>query len=128
MINLTQESADILFHYMKEESPAPTFVRFGVKAGGCSGFTYTIDFDSQPRKFDLEFESYGVPLLVDKKSHLFIKNTTIGWSNELTDKGFKFDNPHAKGSCGCKTSFQIDIPTDNAAAENRVPTWMNAPK
>ena len=77
MISLTQESAVVLCHYMKQESPAPNFVRFGVKAGGCSGFTYTIDFDSQPRKFDLEFESFGVPLLVDKKSHLFIKNNGL---------------------------------------------------
>ena len=120
MISLTQESADILTHYMSQESPAPNFVRFGVKAGGCSGFTYTIDFDSRPRKFDLEFESFGVPLLVDKKSHLFIKETTIGWSSELQDKGFKLDNPHAKGSCGCRTSFQIDIPV---MSENK-PEWM----
>ena len=121
MINLTQESADVLSHYMRQETPLPLFVRFGVKAGGCSGFTYIIDFDSRPRKFDLEFESYGISLLVDKKSHLYIKETTIGWSNELQDKGFKFDNPHAKGACGCRTSFQIDIPV----TENQTkPTWM----
>ena len=119
MINLTQESADVLSHYMNQETPLPLFVRFGVRAGGCSGFTYIIDFDSRPRKFDLEFESYGISLLVDKKSHLYIKETTIGWSNELQDKGFKFDNPHAKGACGCRTSFQIDIP-----ATKSTPTWM----
>ena len=121
MISLTQESSDILSHFMKEETPAPNFVRFGVKGGGCSGFTYTIDFDSRPRKFDLEFESFGVPILVDKKSHLYIKDTTIGWSNQLQDKGFKFDNPFAKGACGCRTSFQIDIPD----TEENKPTWMN---
>ena len=82
---------------------------------------YTIDFDSRPRKFDLEFESFGINVLVDKKSHLYIKETTIGWSNELQDKGFKFDNPHAKGACGCKTSFMIDMPQE----EQRVPSWMS---
>ena len=112
-ISLTKESANILLSYMNEESPIPEFVRFGVKAGGCSGFTYTIGFDSKSRKFDLEFESCGVKLLVDKKSHLYVKETEIGWSNELQDKGFKFNNPHAKGSCGCKTSFQIDVDTIN---------------
>ena len=121
MINLTQASADMLFRCMNEESPPPLFVRFGVKGGGCSGFTYTIDFDSRPRKFDLEFKSYGIPLLVDKKSHLYIKETTIGWSDELQDKGFKFDNPHAKGACGCRTSFQIDIPANK---QQKKPTWM----
>ena len=119
-ITLTEESASVLLSYMNEEKPIPEYVRFGVKAGGCSGFTYTVGFDTQSRKFDLEFESFGVPLLVDKKSHLFIKETTIGWSSELQDKGFKFDNPHAKGSCGCRTSFQIDIPV---MTENK-PEWM----
>ena len=122
-VSLTKESANVLLSYMNDEKPVPEFVRFGVKAGGCSGFTYTIGFDSQSRKFDLEFESCGVKLLVDKKSHLYVKETTIGWSNELQDKGFKFDNPHAKGSCGCKTSFQIDM--DKINEEKKEPNWMN---
>ena len=122
-ISLTEESANMLLSYMKKEEPIPEFVRFGVKAGGCSGFTYTIGFDSQPRKFDLEFESCGVKLLVDKKSHLYVKETEIGWSDELQDKGFKFDNPHAKGACGCKTSFQIDV--DKINEEKEAPNWMN---
>ena len=122
-ISLTKESANVLLSYMNDEKPVPEYVRFGIKAGGCSGFTYTIGFDSQSRKFDLEFESCGVKLLVDKKSHLYVKETTIGWSNELQDKGFKFDNPHAKGSCGCKTSFQIDMNTINE--EKKEPNWMN---
>ena len=123
-ISLTEESANMLLSYMKKEEPIPEFVRFGVKAGGCSGFTYTIGFDSQPRKFDLEFESCGVKLLVDKKSHLYVKETEIGWSSELQDKGFKFDNPHAKGACGCKTSFQIDLDKMNEGKEES-PNWMN---
>jgi len=119
-IYLTEASAKILSGVMQVEKSSPEYVRFGVKAGGCSGFTYTIDFDNRPRKFDLEFESCGINVLVDKKSHLYIKETTIGWSNELQDKGFKFDNPHAKGACGCRTSFQIDI--DKVA--EKTPKWM----
>ena len=122
-VSLTKESANVLLSYMNDEKPVPEYVRFGIKAGGCSGFTYTIGFDNRSRKFDLEFESCGVKLLVDKKSHLYVKETTIGWSNELQDKGFKFDNPHAKGSCGCKTSFQIDMNTINE--EKKEPNWMN---
>ena len=122
-ISLTEESANVLLSYMNEEKPVPEFVRFGVKAGGCSGFTYTIGFDNRSRKFDLEFESCGVKLLVDKKSHLYVKETEIGWSDELQDKGFKFDNPHAKGACGCKTSFQIDV--DKINEEKEAPNWMN---
>ena len=122
-ISLTKESANVLLSYMNEEKPIPEYVRFGVKAGGCSGFTYTIGFDNRSRKFDLEFESCGVKLLVDKKSHLYVKETEIGWSDELQDKGFKFDNPHAKGACGCKTSFQIDVDKINEGKET--PNWIN---
>ena len=119
-IYLTEASAKILSGVMQVENPSPEYVRFGVKAGGCSGFTYTIGFDNRPRKFDLEFESCGINVLVDKKSHLYIKETTIGWSNELQDKGFKFNNPHAKGACVCRTTFQIDIDS----AVGKLPKWM----
>jgi iron-sulfur cluster assembly protein len=80
-------------------------VRIGIKGGGCSGFTYTFDFDSKKSKFDLEFESNGMKVLVDKKSHLYIDGTEIDWSYSLMDRGLKFKNPSAKGSCGCGTSF-----------------------
>lgn len=121
LMELTEDAASTLRHYMEKESPIPEFVRFGVKAGGCSGFTYTIGFDNTHRKFDLKFETCGIKLLVDKKSHLYVKNTTIGWSNELQDRGFKFDNPFAKGTCGCRTSFMIDVPKPS----NSTPDWMN---
>ena len=124
MIYLTEDAAKVLKQHINvEPPPLPEYVRFGVKAGGCSGFTYTIGFDNRQRKFDLLFESWGINVLVDKKSHLYIKETTIGWSNELQDKGFKFNNPHAKGACGCRTSFQIDMELINKDKE-KIPSWM----
>jgi len=101
-------------------NPEETAVRMGVKGGGCSGFTYTLDFDNRKRKFDLQFESHGVTILVDKKSNLYIGKTTVDWSYNLMDRGLKFDNPSAKGSCGCKTSFMIDIPHETETT----PSWM----
>jgi len=98
-----------------------TRVRVGVKGGGCSGFTYTVDFDSRKSKFDLEFESFGLSILVDKKSHLYIKDTEIDWSNDLNDRGLKFNNPSAKGSCGCKTSFMYEHMEQTNTKE---PSWM----
>ena len=101
-------------------NPKETAVRMGVKGGGCSGFTYTLDFDDRKRKFDLQFESQGVTILVDKKSNLYIGKTTVDWSYDLMDRGLKFDNPNAKGSCGCKTSFMMDIPEQTTTT----PAWM----
>ena len=102
-------------------SPESHAVRMGVKGGGCSGLTYTLDFDNKKRKFDLVYESEGLTILVDKKSNLYIGETEIDWSYNLMDRGLKFNNPHAKGSCGCKTSFMIDMPQE----EQRVPSWMS---
>ena len=122
MISFTEKAASKVLSIMKDQKVADdTRVRVGVKGGGCSGFTYTVDFETRKGKFDLEFESFGLNVLVDKKSHLYIKDTKIDWSDDLNDRGLKFDNPSAKGSCGCRTSFQIDA----AVPENQTkPTWM----
>jgi iron-sulfur cluster assembly accessory protein len=107
-------------------NPDDTFIRMGIKAGGCSGFTYTLDFDEpQRRKFDLEFQSNGLNVVVDKKSNLYIGKTTIDWSYDLMDRGLKFINPQAKGSCGCRTSFMIDLPQQNTQEK---PAWMTTPQ
>jgi iron-sulfur cluster assembly accessory protein len=95
-------------------------IRIGIKGGGCSGFTYTFDFVANKGKFDLEFDSQGMKILVDKKSHLYIDGTVVDWSYSLMDRGLKFTNPSAKGSCGCGTSFIYEpqkTPTDLPAFE-----------
>ena len=119
-MQITQTAANQIIKAMKKEnlSPDNTFVRMGVKGGGCSGFTYTLDFGNTIRKHDKAFESNGLTIVVDKKSHLYIHDTQIDWSNQLNDRGLKFDNPSAKGTCGCRTSFMIDIP------DNETPSWM----
>ena len=122
MISFTEKAADKILSIMNEQKVTDdTRVRVGVKGGGCSGFTYTVDFDSRKGKFDLEFESFGLSVLVDKKSHLYIKDTEIDWSNDLNDRGLKFNNPSAKGSCGCRTSFMYD---NTEQTNDTRPSWM----
>ena len=83
-----------------------TWVRIGAKGGGCSGFTYVLDFDQTgPTEFDLTFEQHGVKLVVDKKSEFFMGGTTLDFNDGLLDRGFVFKNPQASGTCGCGTSF-----------------------
>ena len=106
MIELTEAAAKEIRKVMTEEAlDLSVPIRVGIKGGGCSGFTYTFDFDARKGKFDLEFESQGLTVLVDKKSHLYIDGTVVDWSYNLMDRGMKFSNPSAKGSCGCGTSF-----------------------
>ena len=122
MITFTEKAANKVLNIMQEQKVSDdTVVRVGVKGGGCSGFTYTVDFDSRKSKFDLEFESFGLSVLVDKKSHIYIKDTEIDWSDNLNDRGLKFNNPSAKGSCGCRTSFMYEH-TETKKDIN--PSWM----
>ena len=120
-MRFTENASKEIRKIMKRDGlkPEKTAVRMGVKGGGCSGFPYTLDFDDRRRKFDMQFESNGVTILVDKKSNLYIGKTTVDWSYNLMDRGLKFDNPNPKGSCGCKTSFMIDIPQTETT-----PSWM----
>jgi len=124
-VKFTQTAAEKLIQIMKRDGldPSTTAIRMGVKGGGCSGFTYTLDFTSNITKRDLTYSSFDVIIAVDKKSHLYIGQTTIDWSNDLQDRGLKFDNPLAKGSCGCKTSFMIDL--EQTKNPDSKPNWMN---
>ena len=122
MITLTKNAAKEIQKVMRENDlNIDVCIRVGVKGGGCSGFTYTLDFDSKKTKFDLEFESQKLKILVDKKSHLYIKGTEIDWSYGLMDMGLKFNNTSAKGSCGCKTSFMFEQPEQD---DEFKPSWI----
>jgi iron-sulfur cluster assembly protein len=121
-IHLTEKSAAVLRDAMEQEPQPPEFVRFGIKAGGCSGFTYTIDFtNTKHPAHDLVYHTQGLSLLVDKKSYLYVRGTTIDWSDDLNNKGFLFSNPLAKGACGCRTSFVVDLKN---LTQPPTPTWM----
>ena len=125
MISLTEKAVNKIVGIMKEQKVhGETVIRVGVKGGGCSGFTYTVDFDTKKGKFDLEFKSFGLGILCDKKSHLYIKDTVIDWSDDLNDRGLKFNNPSAKGSCGCRTSFMYDHNNTEETENDTKPSWM----
>ena len=99
MITLTENAAKEIRKIMQEQQlEENVFIRVGVKGGGCSGFTYTFDFDARKTRFDLDFESQGMQVVVDKKSYLYIKDTEIDWSYSLMDRGLRFNNPSAKSS------------------------------
>ena len=122
MISFTEKAVNKIVGIMKDQKVhGETVGRGGVKGGGCAGFTYTVDFDTRKGKFDLEFESFGLGILCDKKSHLYIKDTIIDWSDDLNDRGLKFNNPSAKGSCGCRTSFMYE---HEETQNDTKPTWM----
>jgi iron-sulfur cluster assembly accessory protein len=81
-------------------------LRLGVKAGGCSGFEYTFAWEHSPKPEDTVFHaSDGAQVYVDPKSLRLLDGTVLDYDTSLLSKGFILNNPHAKSTCGCGTSF-----------------------
>ena len=80
-------------------------LRLGVLGGGCSGLSYQFKFDPKPRPTDKVLNSTTCNVFIDPKSMVFLDGMTLDWKDSLIQSGFVFENPHAKKSCGCGTSF-----------------------
>lgn len=91
---------------LREEQGVPEnyALRVGVKGGGCSGFSYLLGFDDQKEK-DTVYEYEGIRILMDKTHALYLLGMEIDWHEGLNNRGFVFNNPNAKETCGCGTSF-----------------------
>ena len=83
------------------------FVRVSVVSGGCSGLTYKMDFDNEIKHGDQVFEDKGMKLVTDRKSIMYLFNTTLDFSDGLNGKGFHFINPNANRTCACGESFSV---------------------
>jgi len=86
-------------------SPEQGGLRVGVQGGGCSGLSYNIRFDTQPRERDRVFQYGDVRVFVDPKSFIYLHGMVLDYEETLMNQGFVFKNPHAQKSCGCGTSF-----------------------
>ena len=84
-------------------------LKVAVAGGGCSGFQYSLNFieESNIGENDTKTEQHGIQVVVDKKSLLYLDGTTIGWHEDLSKRGFTFENPNATKSCGCGESFSV---------------------
>ena len=82
-------------------------LRVAVRGGGCSGFEYALDFESEARENDWVYEQNGMTLYVDAISARYLEGTTIDYVLGMAGAGFKFINPQAKGTCGCGSSFTV---------------------
>ena len=103
------ENAAKLIRKMTEKNGIPDGgLRIAIKAGGCSGLSYVFAWEAAPKAGDHVFEGLdGSKVFVDPKSYKFIDGTTLDYDTSLVSKGFLFDNPNAKGTCGCGVSFSV---------------------
>jgi len=107
MIQLTEKAVNEIKRLKQTDpSAAGASLRVQVVGGGCSGMSYKLGFDAQPiTEKDKVFEKDGVSLVVDSKSYLYLQGTELDFSDGLNGKGFVFNNPNAKRTCGCGSSF-----------------------
>lgn len=106
-ITVTEKAIEHIKLAMQKENIAPDQggLRLGVQGGGCSGLSYVIKFDTQPRERDRVFMYGDVRVFVDPKSFIYLHGMVLDWEETLMQRGFVFSNPNAKKSCGCGTSF-----------------------
>jgi len=106
-IRMTQAALEEVLR-LRERKGEELFLRVGIKGGGCSGLSYTMNFDEPdnvtPRDEAFDYEG-GFKVVVDKKSLLFLYGLELDYSDDLLGGGFKFNNPNAERSCSCETSF-----------------------
>jgi len=94
---------------IKEENNIPVdyALRVSVKGGGCSGLTYQLGFDGETKEGDTIIEKDGLKLVIDGKSLFYLNGTVLDFSDGLNGRGFVFNNPNAKKTCGCGESFGV---------------------
>jgi len=104
-IRLTPGAVEQLLRLRAEQGvPDHYGLRIGVKGGGCSGFSYLLGFDEQKDQ-DTVYEFEGIRILMDKAHGLYLLGMEVDWLEGLNNRGFVFNNPNAKETCGCGTSF-----------------------
>ena len=108
MLTISENAAKLIQKMTRKNGIPAGGLRIGIKAGGCSGLSYTFAWEAEARPGDHVFEGVeGSRVFVDPKSYTFINGTTLDYDTSLVSKGFIFNNPNAKSTCGCGTSFSV---------------------
>ncbi len=104
-IELTAKAIEMVKEAMEAEKLEAHGLRVYVQGGGCAGFQYGLDFDDSPRPGDFEMNFDGLTVYVDAISAMHLEGTAIDYVLGISGAGFKFNNPVAKSTCGCGSSF-----------------------
>lgn len=105
---ITSAAAEFAAEKLAKRGTPEAAVRLGIKGGGCSGFSYVIQFeDGEPRARDYAYDVDGVRFVIDKKSMIYLAGSVFDYERTLMFQGFKFRNPNEASSCGCGHSFTV---------------------
>lgn len=105
-ITVTKAAAERALSFMQSRGKG-IGIRLGVKTTGCSGLAYVLEFVDELNDDDTMFEDNGVNVIIDGKSLTFLDGTELDFAKEGLNEGFTFNNPNAKGECGCGESFNV---------------------
>ncbi|MBZ5515639.1 MAG: iron-sulfur cluster insertion protein ErpA [Acidobacteriia bacterium] len=106
-IELTAKAVEKVKEILARQEPQPQGLRVSVVGGGCSGFSYQMNFENESNGIDKVFEFDGVKVFVDQASLMYLNGTKIDYVETLEGAGFKFENPNVKTTCGCGSSFSV---------------------
>lgn len=106
-IDITEAAAAEIAKQRAKRGTPEASIRVGLRGGGCTGFSYVFEWADQPRATDKMFSAHGVSIVVDPKSFVYLAGMQLDFVRGMMGHGFKFNNPNAKGSCGCGESVQF---------------------
>ncbi len=106
-LSISDAAAARVRHLLEKRGKPSAGIRIGVRAKGCSGMSYTIEYADERTPFDEVVEDKGVVVLIDPKAIMFIVGTEMDFVEEKMKSGFVFRNPNEKGRCGCGESFHV---------------------
>ncbi len=106
-ITLTPNATAKVKEIMAQQNPVPAGLRVGVVGGGCSGFSYSMQFENSAGMMDKVFDFDGLKVYVDATSVMYLNGCIVDYVETLEGAGFKFENPNVKSTCGCGSSFSV---------------------
>jgi iron-sulfur cluster assembly protein len=106
IVQITEAAALQIKDMMKQNEEEGAYLRVAIQGGGCSGLSYGMGFDQEKSDKDLEFEIFGIKVIVDQESAPVLNGTKIDYKQSMMGGGFTIDNPNAIASCGCGSSFR----------------------
>ena len=105
MVDLTPVAVGKVKEILEAQNPKPAGLRLAVVGGGCSGFSYSMQFETKPNMLDKTYDYEGLKVFVDQASMLYLEGAQVDYVETLEGSGFKFNNPNVKSTCGCGSSF-----------------------
>jgi iron-sulfur cluster assembly protein len=106
-ITLTERAAQRVRDLVAKSEKPVQGLRVGVKARGCSGMSYVVEYAEEARKFEDVVEQHGVKLFIDPTAVMYLLGSELDYKEDKMESGFVFSNPNEKGRCGCGESFSI---------------------